>query len=343
MPRQPILVHDFFLRRRALLDPPRFQGWGRDRHYFEGWYFKIVVPDHGLAYAFIPGISYDTDGKGHSFLQVLDGVAATSTYHAYTANDFRPAAYTFDVHLGPHRFASDRLRIDLPDLQLDLALDDAVPWPARRFRPGIMGWYGFVPGMQCYHGLVSFHHHLRGSIRVGDRSFAADGGVGYTEKDWGTGFPDAWIWGQSNHLSDTRNPACLMLSVASVPWLRSSFRGFLCSLLLDGELHLFTTYTGARAAVDFAPDGEAVTLTFTNRRYRLTITGHPAPGGHLASPVAGSMTGKINESLRATLDVTLELRGRVVYAGTAEWAGLEVSDNARSLLGGKDDHADQVK
>ncbi|THH40660.1 tocopherol cyclase family protein [Neolewinella litorea] len=326
-------MDDFLLRRRAAFDPPRFQGWGRRRRYFEGWYFKVVVPEHRLAYAFIPGISYDAAGEGHSFLQVLDGVAATASYHEYTTVDFRSAAYRFDVQVGPHCFATDRLRVDLPELQVDLNFEGVTPWPSRFLAPGIMGWYSFVPRMQCYHGLVSFHHRIQGNIQVGRKVYDASSGVGYTEKDWGSGFPEAWIWGQSNHLSGTREPASLMLSVAVIPWLTSSFRGFLCTLLLDGELYTFTTWSGARVEVDFAPNAESVTLVFSNRRHRLTITGQPAPGGHLASPIGGAMTGKIQESLQAELAVRLEKDQTVVYEGTASWAGLEVSENAPELLG----------
>ncbi len=270
---------DFLRRRRATFDPPRFQGWGRTRHYFEGWYFKVVVPEHELAYAFIPGISYDTGGRGHAFLQVLNGVAATSAYHEYPTADFRPAEDHFSLTLGPHQFTAKSLRIDLPDLQLALSFEDVTPWPARPLAPGVMGWYGFVPRMQCYHGLVSFHHRTRGSIRVDGKLYDAAGGVGYTEKDWGSGFPDAWIWGQSNHLSATDGPASLMASVASIPWMGASFTGFLCTLLLAGELYTFTTWTGARVRVHFPQTSEAVTLTFTDRRHVLTLTGHPVPGG----------------------------------------------------------------
>ncbi len=316
----------------ALFDPPRFQGRGRHRRYFEGWYFKVVVAEHGLAYAFIPGISYDPAGVGHAFLQVLDGVAATSQYLRYTVEEFRPARDRFYLELGPHRFATDRLLIDLPELKLDLHLTDIHPWPARPLAPGVMGWYGFVPRMQCYHGLVSFHHRLTGTIAVNGSTYGAEGGVGYTEKDWGSGFPRAWIWLQSNHLSGTDRPASLMASVASIPWLGSSFTGFLCTFLLEGELHLFTTWARARVRAMLPEDRQEVRLHFTNPTHQLTITGQPAPGGTLASPVSGAMTGKINESLRASLRVELRRGDRVAYRGTASWAGLEVSENADMLI-----------
>lgn len=319
-----------------VFNPPRFQGAFRTRNYFEGWYFKLVVPEQNFAYAFIPGISYGAHGQGHAFLQVLDGVAATSAYHRYATDEFRPAKDRFHLALGPHVFATKRLVIDLPDLQLDLHFEGIHPWKKRFLAPGIMGWYGFVPRMQCYHGLVSYHHKLRGTITVNSKVYDAAGGVGYTEKDWGSGFPDAWVWCQSNHLSGTDRPASLMASVAKIPWLGASFTGFLATFLLEGELHLFTTWAGARVQSEFSTGGE-VRLTFSAPGKRLTVRGTPRPGGDLASPVTGAeMAGKINESLTAELAVELQLGEELTYAGTASWAGLEVSARAGEIIGRMD-------
>lgn len=315
-----------------LLNPARFQGHNRTRNYFEGWYFKVVIPEQNLAYAFIPGVSYGADGAGHSFLQVLDGVAATSAYHQYLTEDFQPATDRFYLRLGPHEFAADRLLIDLPGLQLDLEFENIHPWEKRTFAPGIMGWYGFVPRMQCYHGLVSYHHGLRGTITVAGRAYDAAGGVGYTEKDWGSGFPDAWVWCQSNHLTEVSGPVSLMASVAKIPWLGSSFTGFLATFLYEGELYLFTTWAGSQVQCTFDERGR-VTLHFSALDKQLMVTGTPTPGGDLASPVTGqAMTGKINESLTAGLEVEFWRNEHLVYAGRAAWAGLEVSERARELL-----------
>ena len=315
-----------------VFDPTRFQGHGRTRNYFEGWYFKVVVPEQNLAYAFIPGISYDADGAGHAFLQVLDGVAATSVYHRYATEEFRPAANRFHLTLASHEFSAQGIVINLPELQLALTFSNVHPWKKQPLAPGIMGWYGFVPRMQCYHGLVSYYHDLAGTIRVNGREYDAAGGVGYTEKDWGSGFPDAWVWCQSNHLSGETEPVSLMASVAKIPWLGSSFTGFLATFLLRGELHLFTTWAGSQVRTEFLESGE-VRLTFANPTKMLEVTGMPAPGGDLSSPVTGAaMTGKINESLRAELVVRLWLEEELAYEGRASWAGLEVSALAGEVL-----------
>ena len=66
-----------------------------------------------------------------------------------------------------------------------------------------MGWYSFVPFMECKHGIVSVNHDLSGILNVNDEVLISDGGKGYIEKDWGTSFPEAWIWMQSNNFQKT--------------------------------------------------------------------------------------------------------------------------------------------
>ena len=328
------MLRDFLDRRRSTLDPPRFQGWGRRRSYFEGWYYKLVVPERRLAYALIPGISYGPGGEGHAFLQVLDGVRGRTSYHRYGTDEFTPARGRFHLRLGPHEFSAEGLSVALPELTVEARFTDPHPWPRRPLAPGVMGWYGFVPRMQCYHGLVSLHHELAGRLADGAGSHDLGGGAGYVEKDWGSGFPRAWVWLQSNHLSGTDRPASLMASVAHIPWLGTAFTGFLATLLLEGRLYTFTTWTGAGARVQWDGEGRRVILTFTDRDHELRLTTAAAAGGTLRSPVSGGgMAGKISESLTGEVSVELLATGLRAYAGTASWAGVEVSEGAERILG----------
>ncbi|MEM9836666.1 MAG: tocopherol cyclase family protein [Bacteroidota bacterium] len=308
--------------------PERYQGHGRKQRYFEGWYYKLVVPDQELAYAFIPGISMDENGEQHAFIQVLDGVKAQSAYHRFPADQFRAAKDKLAVWIGDCYFGNQKMEINLPHLKVKADFIEAKPWPKQLLSPGVMGWYGYIPGMQCYHGLVSLHHELRGQLSRGDKHYDLAGGIGYIEKDWGSSFPKAWVWMQSNHLEHP-SPTSLMVSVADIPWLGTSFTGFLSTFFFDGELHTLATWTGAK--VDLSIEPARVTVRLRDRHRELTVSGTPAPGGDLLSPLAGAMTGKINESLQAILDVQFNLDGIVRYQGKAHWAGLEVTDNAASM------------
>ncbi len=310
--------------------PERFQGWGKQRNYFEGWYYKLVVPGQQLAYAVIPGISLPKDGKAaHAFIQVLDGVKSVSAYHRFSIDAFSAKKDAFAVSIADNHFTDRGVHLNLPGLSADIDFIDAKPWPKKLASPGVMGWYGYIPVMECYHGLVSLHHGLSGHLHDYRGTTKVDGGTGYIEKDWGRSFPNAWIWTQSNHLASDQ-PASLMVSVADIPWIGTSFVGFLSTFLFEGELHTMATWTGAKAKVRVAK--EEVEVTLRDKRRELIVSGKPAPGGDLASPIAGAMTGKINESLQAELMVTFTLDGTIRYQGPAKWAGLEVTDNAQDIL-----------
>jgi hypothetical protein len=56
-----------------------------------------------------------------------------------------------------------------------------------------MGWYSFIPFMECKHGIVSANHKIKGKITVNNQIIDFDEGQGYIEKDWGTSFPEAGL------------------------------------------------------------------------------------------------------------------------------------------------------
>lgn len=314
---------------RALWQPDMFHGWGETRNYFEGWYFKFVSSDEKTAMAVIPGISMDPSGERHAFIQVLDGMRNKAYYHRFSASEFKPDSKKFSLQLGTNSFSREKIKLDLPDLKGEIQLENTTPWPKMLGAPGIMGWYSFVPFMECYHGVVSLHHTLKGSLTFQDRNILLDNGVGYAEKDWGQSFPSSWIWMQSSHF-DSEEPMCLMISVARIPWLRGHFVGFIGGLLYKGALHRFATYTGAKLAVKLI--GNTVHLNIGTPKTRLEIIGTPGPGAALVSPISGEMTGKVNESLQGILELKFYQDNKLVYTGTGRNAGLELAGNIQQEL-----------
>ena len=79
-----------------------------------------------------------------------------------------------------------------------------------------MGWYAYVPTMECFHGILSMNHTLTGQLTLNNSKLNFDGGKGYIEKDWGRNFPKNWIWAQSNHFLDSE--LSVSISLATLPW-----------------------------------------------------------------------------------------------------------------------------
>ena len=102
-----------------------------------------------------------------------------------------------------------------------------------------MGWYAFIPFMECYHGVVSANHYTEGYANYKGQKINFNGGKGYIEKDRGISFPESWIWLQANTFAD--RDVSFFFSVAKIPWLGSSFPGFLCFVYINGNYYRFMT------------------------------------------------------------------------------------------------------
>ncbi len=317
-------------RWRALWDPAMYHGWGNKKAYFEGWYFKVVDPAERSVLAIIPGIAFDPDGQAHAFVQVLDGVAGKAHYHQFPADAFRPSTRGFALDLETNHFSASEIRLSLPGLSGKLSFAAPHPWPRSWRAPGVMGWYSFVPFMECYHGIVSMDHRLQGILEINGQTTDFTGGKGYIEKDWGVSFPASWIWLQTNHFEAAQQPVSLFASVAKIPWLGSHFTGYLAGFLCNGTLYRFTTYTGA--SLKAQQNGRTVHLTFSDRRYRLEIQATQSEGAELFSPVTGSMTGKVNESMQAHASVRFFDGGALLFEGTGRNAGMELAGAVGELL-----------
>jgi hypothetical protein len=299
-------------RLRRLWHPELFHGAGKNAGFFEGWYFKVVDPTESQAWAFIPGVSLaapDAKVPSHAFVQVLDGRACSATYHRYPLEAFHADPQRFEVRVGDNLFSRERIALSIDDMgqrvRGELSFEGMNPWPATTLSPGIMGPYSFTPFMQCYHGVLSLDHGIRGTLAIGDRPIDFTGGRGYIEKDWGRAFPKAWIWAQSNHFE--RPGISLIASIATIPWLTGEFTGYIVGFLCDGRLFRFTTYNGAKVE-RVAIEADTVALTIMTREHVLELVGQRAEGGELISPLPNGMEGRIKESLSAQMSVTLRRR-----------------------------------
>jgi tocopherol cyclase len=320
---------------QTTMNPAVYHGPRNDQHprlpFFEGWYFKLVDAQESARLAVIPGVFYARDPQEcHAFIQVLDGVSGQVSYHQYPIGEFQAAKAGFDIRIGTNHFNQSGMTLDIADSQRTLRgeihfHDPApIPWPVTPFSPGIMGWYAWVPFMECYHGVISFDHGLDGDLRMGDQQCDFTGGRGYIEKDWGRSFPSAWIWTQTNHFKHAHT--CLTASIAIIPWLGNAFPGFIVGLWHNGQLYRFATYTGAHTRVlDIGTD--RVRWQIANRRYTLEITAYRAQGGLLKAPTPSGMNRRIAETLDARVSVRLSQRSSrgnlILFEGEGRNAGLE--------------------
>ncbi len=313
-----------------------FQGRGKTRNYFEGWYLKHVNDDGSLVFALIPGIAFDAAGASHSFIQLINGQTAETHYLQFNAGDFEFDKYKFEGRIGNNLFSEKGISVDLRDKGLDFKADieysNLHKLPTSLKRPGIMGWYAWIPIMECYHGLVSKFHYLKGQVEWNGQKHTISKGHGYIEKDWGKSFPSSWVWVQSNNFGGRE--ISFMLSIANIPWLGTHFTGFLCSFLFEGEIYVFATYTGATMDKKTLDNGE-LHMSIADKSHRITLHAKGAKAGILKAPTKGNMVREIAESIQGEITVRFELKkGGLIFEGTGTQAGIEIVGDVGGLLDG---------
>jgi tocopherol cyclase len=311
-------------RLRAIFKPAMFQGWGKQRSYFEGWYYKLVSADERHLYAIIPGIAMDTEGKQQAFIQVLDGRQLSADYHRFDIESFSSNTKAFDIRIAGSRFTTASLDLDMPGLSGSLTFHQQLPWPWKWYSPGIMGPYTFVPLMECYHGILSMDHIIEGELQIQGRRIDFSRGRGYMEKDWGRSFPSAYVWMQCNHFSSSG--ISIKVSVARIPWLGSSFTGFIAGIQFEGQLYRFTTYNGSRLERSQA-EKDRVLIEMVNSTHRLSIEAFRKDATELASPILGLMDGRISESMESEVRIRLSQvsDGKVIFEDLGRNVALEVA------------------
>lgn len=332
----------------TILDPARFQSRGREGAHFEGWYFKFCNADCAEPLAVIPGISVGENPlDAHAFVQVLR-TGGRVAYHRYPIEQFKAAHDRFDVRIGPNHFSAEGIKLHLQGDDGIIGVSGAVTfgpwrgWPVSLTEPGVMGWYRYMPRMECYHGALSFDHRIDGMLVLGEPDGSVieidyRGGRGYCEKDWGTGFPSSWVWTQCNHFDGDSEPGggpSLFCSVARIPWMGSSFTGHIAAVLLDGELHRFATFTGSKLiTIDTRLGSAHVVVGDKRRQLEFTVTG--AMGAALKAPAVGAMVARADETLDAEMDAELrEIRGGragVLWQSHGTHVGAEIMNAAKEL------------
>jgi tocopherol cyclase len=195
---------------RKLYRPEIFQGRNKKINYFEGWYFKLVDKKADNIYAVIPGISISKEKSGsHAFIQILDGRSAASNNFRFDFSDFSYSTEKFEIRIGNNFFSLNNIDININNgskiIKANLSFHDLAFWPKILISPGAMGWYSFIPFMECYHAVLSMDHIIEGSANFGGKDIDFSQGRGYIEKDWGVSFPQGWIWLQSNHFEKGRS------------------------------------------------------------------------------------------------------------------------------------------
>lgn len=306
-----------------LKNPHVFQGENKlnnSKCYFEGWYFKNISKD--LSISFIPGIHVQ-NGKKSSFIQVITN--SSSYYISYPFNEFNFSHNPFSISIENNFFSLDKIKIDIQDINVnicgELYYKNHVDIEKNTFNPNIMGPFSFIPFMECNHAILSMKHKISGFLTINDKKYDFSSGIGYIEKDWGSSFPSSYIWTQANNFE--KQDICFFFSIATIPLSLFSFRGFICSLIIDDKEYRFATYNGSKI-IKYNVSQNSFNIKLKNKDYTLHIYSNNKNSFSLKAPRCGSMEKEIFESIDSNIYVCLSKNVNIIFEGKSTNAGLEI-------------------
>lgn len=307
-----------------------FQNLNRPE-YFEGWYYKQVSADEQTILACIPSMAR-SKGKAEAFLQMNVARLKAGTWHVtsdvctFPISDFSSNVQPFSLKVGASTFSDSGIDLNFwgEDIRAQGVLEfhESRPLPTSLWSPTIMGPFSYLPKMECIHSVISLDHVLTGQVRLQDTYVDFTGGRGYIEKDWGSSFPEAYIWTQSNHFNvpDTG----LFFSWARIPFLKTAFKGFICHVFIGDRHFRFATYTGARCTL-LKQSAHAAHIRLSKGKICLDIKVEMGRPSTLRAPIQGEMRAQIKEGLTGTLDFELTSPADDVHVQAhSERAGIEI-------------------
>ncbi len=302
------------------------------KQYFEGWFYKIVSNDLNNIYAFIPGISKTDDEKAHCFIQILDGVNCKSYNIKYPISSFSHITEN-TIKIDKNIFSKNGIRLDIDRHELkvsgELLFDDICDIKRNIVSPTAMGFFEYFSFLECKHEVLSMNHTITGELAINDSVFKFkdtiidfNDGKGYIEKDMGTSFPKNYVWVQCNHFNN--KGITLMCSVADIPFIYNSFKGFICILKVNDEEYRFTTYNKSKI-INENINHKNVNLTLKNCKYYLDISAEIIKAAPLFSPKNAAMSSSIMESLQSKVTISLYDKNKnLIVRDESSVAGLEI-------------------
>jgi len=255
-----------------------------------------------------------------------NGKITRTGYHRYPLADFIYNDDPFINQIANNVFTETAISVRLEDhnMKMEAAFGLGPFHPIRKtlLMPNMMGFFAYIPDMECYHDVISMNHRFHGLLRVDDQVIGFHEGKGYIEKDWGTSFPKKYIWIQCNHFK--KENLSVFCSAADIPFRKKSFTGFICCLVIDQTEYRFATYNNSKFELERVADDQ-ILLSFQSRTAKLRIEASLKGAGELIAPHQGRMQDVLKEgnSGRVTIRFYHKQSG-FVYEDAGDMAGIEI-------------------
>lgn len=286
----------------------------------EGWFWRISDAATGRVVVALCSANRDPTGDwstaaialhpgGAVRSAAIDGVAADRSRFAVRADAVEARV---DASMG-------RLNMRIEDGELDLTFVDEQLWP-KAFGGG--GVFSCVPFLNQYWHPYRLGGTAAGTVRLGDQRWKFTDATLYCERNWGSGFPPRWWWGQAHDFGDADVCVAFSGGVLALGPLHREVTGMVVRL---GDRIIRIT---PPALVNGTADGADWRVRARTLRYQIDVHGQGTGAGPHVLPVPLPAEHRNVDAdfeyLAGRLHLRVQERGRPIFDGTSQLAGLEI-------------------
>ena len=320
---------------KQALNPNIYHGFNKKGPYFEGWYFKVITIE-GFSFAFIPGVFLtESPSSSFSFIQVFEGNSASMNFINFPYDSFTASRSSFDISISENHFSIDELALNIQNDKVScegkLLFRDIQEWKGSIINPGSMGFYNYLPFMQCYSQVCALSGKLKGNLKINKKEYNFSEGKLYIEKNWGKSFPYSYIWCQCNYFQE--QSLSVTCSIAHIPMPKGSFTGFLIGVCFQNKLIKFTSINKSKLTLDFLDN--SITITSKNSQYTMILKCTYSEDDFVAlyAPSGDSMIPTAKETITGTAKLMLmdSKTDQILTESYGVCAGIEFAGDYISL------------
>ncbi len=283
----------------------------------EGYFWRITDVDQERVVVVLCGVNRHADGDWATVALATEPggfvkSAVLSNAHASTDQ--------FLVEAGNGEFLATAtgLRLDLGQgARASLDFTETFAWP----RPlGGGGIFSAVPFLSQYWQPHVLDGLATGHVSTGDGTWTIAESQVYAEKNWGSGFPLRWWWGQAHGFE--RRDVCVAFGggLLTAGPVSRSVSGVVVRI---GDEVIRLTPPFAR--VHCETDGHTWEVDAKGHGYRVTIRGADQRAPHaLPVPLPAQRRNVETDFQHLAGTMTLTVSGRTKFHGTSHLAGLEI-------------------
>jgi tocopherol cyclase len=286
----------------------------------EGWFWRISDEASGRALVALCSLNRHPAGDwSTAAVAVHPGLTVRAGALGGARSQDSPFSVSAGDEAGRFSVGTEQISFELGDLSLNMAFHQPVTWP-KAFGGG--GIFSAIPYLNQYWHPYYLGGKASGTVEYGDESWSFTDAKLYAERNWGAGFPLRWWWGQAHDFG--ADDVCVAFSggLLSLGPIGRDVNGIV--VRLGSKVIRMTPPVLVRSEVG---DNQWL-LRGRSPRYEIEVQGdgRHLPPHVLPVPLPGERRNIDTdfEHLGGRLRCTVRERGRLLFDGTSELAGLEV-------------------